>query len=226
MNFDTVIFHSASAETIIPDKKEVLRYMGQRGEADENVHSLADSVLPLVMENLSPKGCFVLKNLVFKDEQIFVGNMKISSCSLKKNLAGCQSAVVFALTVGIGADRLIASYSSTKPSFALVASAGATAAVEAYADLFCGELKSWFGQKNQYLRPRFSPGYGDFSPDFQRDFVEMTEASKHLGIYLTKAMMMTPTKSVTGIIGVSECNSECPVGGCELCNNKDCIYRR
>lgn len=226
MNSDTVIFHSVHHDTVIPDKRDIYRYMGQRGETTEQVEYLVDDVIPLVTEQLSPKGCFVLKKLGFIGETVVWGDMRISSRSLFKNLSGCKSAVVFALTVGSGADRLISSFSLSKPSYALAASAVATAAIEEYADVFCSELKSYFGQKNLYLRPRFSPGYGDFSIDFQNRFIETTEASKHLGICLTKAMMMTPSKSVTGIIGIAEENSGCPVEGCEICNNINCIYRR
>ncbi len=226
MNLNTVIFHSASPDSVIPEKKEILRYMGHRGGASESIEALTNAVIPKVIESLSPKGCFVLESIVLKETTVFVGDMEICSASLSKNLSGCSHGVVFALTVGNGADRLISSYSATKPAFALAASACATAAAEEYADMFCNELKNHFRQKNLYLRPRFSPGYGDFSIDFQKKFIDLTEASKHLGIYLTKAMMMTPSKSITGIIGVADKNTDCPVGGCEICNNNKCIYRR
>ena len=81
-------------------------------------------------------------------------------------------------------------------------------------------------KKGLYLRPRFSPGYGDFSLSCQRAVLDALDAGKHLGIKLTDSFLMMPSKSVTAVIGVSQKPHRCDVKGCEACGKTDCLYRR
>jgi len=37
---------------------------------------------------------------------------------------------------------------------------------------------------------------------------------------------MMPSKSVTAVIGVSKIAAGCVKEGCEVCSNKNCLYRR
>ena len=77
-----------------------------------------------------------------------------------------------------------------------------------------------------YLRPRFSPGYGDFDIQYQKPLMQMLDCAKTIGLTMTDSFMMTPTKSVTAVIGMSRIKERCPIQGCEICEKKDCEYRR
>ena len=50
-------------------------------------------------------------------------------------------------------------------------------------------------EKGLYLRPRFSPGYGDFALEYQKDIFRMLECEKRIGITLTEGNLMMPSKS-------------------------------
>ena len=226
MNFDVVYSHSQNAADLHIDKKEILRYMGHRGEASKETDMLIDSLVENVRQKTMPRGAFVLKKLERERESIRIGSMDIASKSLAKNLDGCEMVILFAITCGAQVDRLIGSKSSTEPSKALTISAIATTLCEAYADSLCGELKAYFAKQGLYLRPRFSPGYGDFALEFQKYIVTMTEASKRCSITLTDSLMLVPSKSVTGIIGIGKEMTHCPPSGCEACSKTDCRYRR
>ena len=52
------------------------------------------------------------------------------------------------------------------------------------------------------LRPRFSPGYGDFDLGAQRDILNVLNADKILGIKLGSNLLMTPKKTITAVQGV------------------------
>ena len=82
-----------------------------------------------------------------------------------------------------------------------------------------------FGKEGYYLRPRFSPGYGDFSIEHQYYITRMIDSAKTIGLTITDSLMMTPTKSVTAVIGLSTSEENCHRQGCEACSKKDCIYR-
>ena len=88
------------------------------------------------------------------------------------------------------------------------------------------KLTDQFVKENLYLRPRFSPGYGDFSIEHQTMIVRMIEASKKIGLTVTDSLMLSPSKSVTAVIGISETKRICTVKGCEACAKTDCEYRR
>lgn len=226
MDYDIIYTHSLPSEQTVPEKREVLRYMGHRGEVSSEVEVLIDSLLPPTLQKARLKSAFAVKKADVSGETIKIGSMEIQSKNLAKNLGGCESVIMFALTCGAEIDRLIGAKSSIAPSQALTVSAIATALCEKYADALCTELKAHFAKSGFYLRPRFSPGYGDFALEHQKDFIAQTDASRRCGINLTDTLMLTPSKSVTGIIGISKRDDDCPPAGCEVCTKKDCKYRR
>ena len=78
-----------------------------------------------------------------------------------------------------------------------------------------------------YLRPRFSPGYGDLPLTLQKDIIRILNTPKTIGVSLTDACLMVPSKSVTALIGVSGNESRCVMAGCEECSSRNtCVYRR
>ena len=127
----------------------------------------------------------------------------VCSRDLAKNLAGCTEVLLFAATLGEGADFLIRRYEKTQMSRAMVMQAAAAAMIESY----CNELnEAWreaYEAKGRALHPRFSCGYGDFALEHQRDFLRVLEMEKRLGIRLTEGLLMVPSKSVTAVIGIT-----------------------
>ncbi|MBQ8177991.1 MAG: hypothetical protein IJ033_02245 [Clostridia bacterium] len=146
---------------------------------------------------------------------------KVTSRDLAKNLKGANRVIVFACTVGIAFDRLIAKYNSVAPAKGLVMHAVGVERVESLADRFNAELK-----ERLKLKPRFSPGYGDLDISLQKDIIEVLSATKNIGVTLNENMMLSPSKSVTAIIGVTEERCEDKVSGCSSCNQRECQFRR
>lgn len=111
---------------------------------------------------------------------------------VKLRLKDTENAVVFAATVGLEIDRLVLRYESVSPAKALVLQALGAERIERVCDAFCAEFAN--------ARPRFSPGYGDFSIRAQEWFFKVLNISKNIGVTLNSSLLMTPTKSVTGIL--------------------------
>ena len=88
------------------------------------------------------------------------------------------------------------------------------------------EIRREAAERGLFLRPRFSPGYGDFSLEHQREFFRILEVQKKIGVTLTESLLMMPSKSVTAVIGLSEENTHCMLQGCEACGKRDCSFRR
>lgn len=223
---DKVYFHEVSADKLNIPFGEIRRYMGYRKGNDTDGEQLISELLPEVVRGAAPRASFVVTGIDSCESDIRIGGMNISSKSLNRNLRGCDTVILLAATVGSGADRLISSYSVKSPASALAVSAIATALLESYADFFCSELKEHFAKDSLYLRPRFSPGYGDFDLVHQRDFITFTDASRRCGICCTDKLLLTPSKSITALAGISDTMTDCPASGCDVCTMYTCRFRR
>ena len=160
------------------------------------------------------------------DGSIEAAGCRIKSRNLQKNLTGCHEVLFFAATLGSGVDVLLHRYSKVEISRAVIMQAVSAAMLEAFCDEKNRRLKEEYGARSLYLRPRFSPGYGDFSLEFQKDFFRVMDCQKQIGISLTESLLMTPSKSVSALIGVSKQPAGCILEGCEACENKNCAYQR
>lgn len=208
--------------------REAIRYLGYgRHAVDEQTSALiADSFQSLqsVANRKSIYRIFALEHA--GDGQIIFGNVTVKSKGLSKNLRGCDKIVLFGATLGIGVDQLISRASLTDMAKAVTLQACAAAILEEYCDECQNAIHEELKKEGRTLRPRFSPGYGDFSIEHQRDLIRMLDCAKTIGLTMTDSYMMSPTKSVTAVIGASTSEEKCHIKGCEACEKKDCLYRR
>ncbi len=210
------------------NKKETLRYLGYKGQqVDPALLSLIDETSQELLRLITPKSVHQEFDCsVPNDSTVYLGSLILQSKHLAKNLTGCDRAIIFAATIGSSADTLIKRYSITSLAKAAVVQAAGAALIET----FCDELESTIREeahvRSLYLRPRFSPGYGDLSLDYQRDIFNILECNKRIGISLTDTCLMIPSKSVTAIIGLSKArNKGCNEDKCLSCTKTTCEYR-
>ena len=136
--------------------------------------------------------------------QLRFAGLSVESRDLSKNLAGCDSVILFAATLGAGADMLIRRKEIAKISDAVILQAAGAALVEQVCDSLNDKLAEAAAAEGFRLHPRYSPGYGDFSLDYQQDVIALLGAGKELGITLTEGSLMAPGKSVTALIGAEK----------------------
>ena len=74
------------------------------------------------------------------------------------------------------------------------------------------------------LRPRFSPGYGDLPLELQKDVFRVLDCPRKIGLSLNESLLMSPSKSVTAIIGIGKGDVEAE-NKCSACEKTDCAYR-
>ena len=185
------------------DKKEVLRYAGVRGCAPE-LDTILQECMDEVESKLVYRVCYREFAVMHHDSCLDLGFVKTESVGLKKNLAGCESIVLFAATVGMEIDRLIARYATVSPTKSLLLQAIGAERIESLCDAFCreiGEEKAKIGLKT---RPRFSAGYGDFPLEAQKEIFAVLDCPRKIGLTLNQSLLMSPSKSVTAIIGVGK----------------------
>jgi len=210
------------------NRREILRYLGYKSgnEPDERTRELMEEVILEIMEVAEPKcvyRIFPVKSL--KENLVDLGFVQLHSRQLAGNLKSCHQVVFLAVTLGSSVELLLQRYNRLQVSRAVMLQAVAAEWIEQYCDACEEAILSELGE-GCFLRPRFSPGYGDFSLEFQRTLLQVLEAPKRIGLTLTDSLMMMPSKSVTAVIGISREDTTCHKKGCEICEKMNCEYRR
>lgn len=210
------------------DRSEVLRYLGYHGQTvDEVTEELVESCEKELMTAVRFRFLMREYPLTLGEGGIVdITCFQTVSKNLSRNLTGCEKILLMAATLGTEVDRLLARYGKYQVSRAVVLQAAATAFIEDCCDGLCAGWKEDYKEQGLYLRPRFSPGYGDFSIACQGLVLDALEAGKRIGITLTDSSLMLPSKSVTAVIGLGKQPLLCELKGCELCSRTDCAYRR
>ena len=178
------------------DNKEVERYL-RVYKSEAVLENLISESIKEVQKVASLNAVFLKTVVLVKNEEIKLDFDTIKSENLSKNLFSCKEAYVFCATIGIEVDRLIKKYSKIEPSRAMVIDSVASALVES----FCDYINDFLA-KDKELSPRFSCGYGDFEIQHQASILNALDASKKIGVTLSDSYMMTPSKTVTAIVGI------------------------
>lgn len=140
---------------------------------------------------------------------------------IKNRLSGCDECYMFALTLGRRVDAFIerSGVSGLLEGYAVDTLAGY------YADMLAEEIQAEVGkkaaEKGRFVTERFSPGYGDLPLQSQEGILTALGADKILKIVLTEGGMMTPFKSITAIMGISDVPSGQKPERCANCPKKN-----
>lgn len=210
-------------------KEETLRYLGYRGqEPDARTLEMIEEVIAELKEKSRPKSIYWEYGCNVDGDIVSLAGLTIHSANLAKNLNGCELAIILAATLGNAADLMIKKYSVSNLAKAAVVQAAGAACIEAYIDELEDDIRKEAEGRGLYLRPRFSPGYGDFALERQKDIFAVLECNKRIGITLTEGNLMMPSKSVTAIIGLTakERESCSRMKTCSLCEKIDCEFRQ
>lgn len=214
------------------NENEVYRYAGYYNilHVDENINNLLLDAIKKANEVLTYKVCFRRMDIHWENDRSVLPFL-CDSKDLDKCLKGSDEIIMFAATIGMGVDRLIKRYNKTEMTRTLLLQALGAERVETLCDYFCDEIASELNCENKILTPRYSPGYGDMLLEHQRDFFNLLDCNRKVGISLGESLLMTPSKSVTAIMGIKNVtdmskNKKDYKHKCETCNNKDCEYRK
>ncbi len=212
--------------------REIYRYLGYGAKIpDSNVQSMIMEVLDTLIDMVKPRNIYKLYTCSTSEKVVALKGQKrtlaFESRNLADNLSQCSSVVLIAATMGIGADKLLQKYEILNMTKATITQACGAACIEAYCNILqeqiCEEAST--GDRKLYLRPRFSPGYGDMPLHYQKVIFDELECTKRIGLTLTDSLLMYPTKSVSAFIGLTANPQSCHIGKCEYCENTACEFR-
>lgn len=195
---------SVDPAALVIDRRMALRFLGCPADSvPDTVQALLKAQYPALLRAADFRACFRKVPIRVEHCAVISDAFRAESADLAKNLAGCTEALLFAATSGVGVDRLIALTAKRSPADAAALDALASAAIEAFCDV--AEAAAVRGAPH---KPRFSPGYGDLPLSLQKELLGLLDADRTLGLTLTGALTLTPTKSVTALIGLCGSSGE------------------
>ncbi|MDE6729494.1 MAG: methionine synthase [Oscillospiraceae bacterium] len=200
------------------DQQQAFRYMGLPEHPDQKFLDLADLCEQKLLQAIRPKYTWKLFQKLDL-EFLLIGQ------DIRNHLKNCDRMILFCATLSQNADTCIRLAQTSDVLAGMMTDAMASALTEQFCDLAEAEILKNF--PDSYATFRFSPGYGDFPLSVQSDLLSLLQAQKATGICLTESNLMTPRKSVTALIGLSEQPIEKQRKGCVGCNlSQKCPYRR
>ncbi len=209
------------------DINEALRYMGcTKPVMSMAFEDIINQAHKQVLENIRP--LYTYKVFDIKEcgagVEVLGTKLMLSGESVKAHLEGCNKAILMAATISIGVDRLIRMAQIQDMTYALALDSFASAAIEQVCDKVENIIKRDI--QEGYLTFRFGVGYGDLPIKLQKDFLNVLNAPKLIGLNATASHMLIPSKSVTAVIGLSDKPVKQTSRGCVTCNMyESCQYR-
>lgn len=205
---------------------EVLNYLGYKNQIiNKDLENTIKETINEGKKHISEK--FVIKKFKFKLKKdginLIDNDLDFKSKDLKKHLKDCEEVMIIALSVGFEIERLINMYQTNDMLKALILDAFATSYIEKFCDRIQEDVEQTLKPNKKYLTSRFSCGYGDFLLEEQKKIIKLLDTKKSIGLYLSSSNILTPKKSITAFIGISDKKTK-KLKKCENCNLRFTCY--
>ena len=203
--------------THIP-REEVLRYLGCPGTEDPATLALVEGCSARLLAAARPKWTYF--DLAVQTDGVRLDcGLLLPGRDLAAHLRGCSRAALLAATLSAPVDALLRRAQAEDLAAAVALDCCATAAVEAVCDLAEAEIRVRFPGCSFPFR--FSPGYGDLPIELQDPILRLLDAPRRVGLCATDRHILTPRKSVTAVLGISDGEISPQKRGCASCTFRD-----
>lgn len=205
--------------THIP-REEVLRYLGCPGTEDPATLALVEGCSARLLAAARPKWTYRVFDLAVQTDGVRLDcGLLLPGRDLAAHLRGCSRAALLAATLSAPVDALLRRAQAEDLAAAVALDCCATAAVEAVCDLAEAEIRVRFPGCSFPFR--FSPGYGDLPIELQDPILRLLDAPRRVGLCATDRHILTPRKSVTAVLGISDGEVSPQKRGCTSCTFRD-----
>jgi len=209
------------------EEKEVLDFLGFKPvENHRRIRDLVKLGLEVFDRLPAPKAVTYTTDLSIENGLPVLGAAHVlHSRMLGKVLTPCTRAVVFATTLGREMDEAIETAQRQAAPFGYV--------LDAIASLRAGKAAECLEKAiEETLAPgegmtlRYSPGYCDWPLFGQKALFDLL-GGREIGLTLNGHCMMTPRKSISGILGIGPRSETARTGNaCLMCGRSECEHRR
>jgi hypothetical protein len=204
------------------DLAQAARYFGAHGEPDAATLALLQKCAVPLLAAAMPRAVWLLADVPALTEAGLLPGEDVH-----KHLTGCGQAILLAVTLGPGVDAQIRRAGVGDIAAGVASDALGSALAEQAADAAEAQLRQWAATEGKYLTGRFSPGYGDWDIAVQPLVAAALDTARKAGLCVTDTNLMTPRKSVTALLGVSDHPVKGQLAGCGHCVLRTrCEYRK
>ncbi len=216
-------------QDLIPPVKAIERTMGYSpGEAPEPVTTIIGEVIGEVKTLNEAKAEYrILSNIGFDNEGkclIIEGERFNVKPIIFNQIRKAEKIALFICTAGETIGRK--SRQSMKSDDMLkgyIYDVVGSEIVEAATDRMQEEIRKEMAGEGRFITNRFSPGYCGWNVSEQHSLFRFFK-DNFCGIHLTGSALMSPVKSVSGIIGIGK-EVKFSQYHCTVCEDKNCLYR-
>ena len=204
------------------DLAQAARYFGAHGEPDAATLALLQKCAVPLLAAAMPRAVWLLADTPALTEAGLLPGEDVH-----KHLTGCGQAILLAVTLGPGVDAQIRRAGVGDIAAGVASDALGSALAEQAADAAEAQLRQWAATEGKYLTGRFSPGYGDWDIAVQPLMAAALDTARKAGLCVTDTNLMTPRKSVTALLGISDHPVKGQLAGCGHCVLRTrCEYRK
>lgn len=212
------------------DPEQVLHHMGydKGGVPSARVESLVKEYADNICHLIEPSYSYVIRDInSVRGSRVFIeGSVIFRSNIIAQLLGQCQKVAVFVLTIGSRLGDVVRQLSKDGLMVqAAVLDAIGSDAAETLAHVVQDIIAKQAEAEGLGISLRFSPGYCDWRVS-QQKMVFRAMNGDTAGVRLTDGCVMTPQKSISGIIGIGPADKVESYNPCLTCKKRDCIGRR
>ena len=201
---------------------------GAEGALGLHTRALVETYIDKCKEIMSPKGGYAIFEAVEIDSKagIDIEGTHFQIGKIIKNMLNkAEQYALFAVTTGPEPESLAKSLMKDNQFLeGYIVDLIGSGMVDLIADQVHESIKILAEESGKRATNRYSPGYCSWDvAEQQKLFGLLPEGC--CGIGLSDSFMMTPVKSISGIIGIGE-SVDYQGYTCEICSMKNCIFRK
>lgn len=213
------------------NKQQVLSHIGYCDdyEPSARIKSLVDDYIENYHNLIESSYSYTIRDIEsVQEECVNIGDSIILESKVIARLSEqCEKIAIFILTIGNHLEEMVAYLAENGLVLqATVLDAIGSGAAEQLAVFVEGRIRKISSSQGLSITRRFSPGYCDWDVS-QQEMIFQAMDGNSSGVRLTEEYLMLPHKSISGIIGIGDRNSN--VGDynpCKACLKQDCPGRR
>lgn len=208
------------------NRAEALRYMGYTEEPDARISAVIDECEQELLNEARPQYVWRVFSIIRSGHELFLSDcdFMLEGKDIAEHLRGCDKAAVLCSTLSSDTDRYLKKLDVSDSMKAVITDALANAMIEqvnenARQDI----LANMPGYSTTWC---YGAGYGDFPIECAPLLIASVDAVRKIGVCCTATNMLTPRKTIIGVVGLFRGELEKKRRSCEDCNAKDtCKYR-
>ena len=211
------------------NRADALRYMGFRDvkAVDERTAALVDECEKKLISAAKPRFVSRVFNIIREGERLFLGEngAELLGNDVKRHLNGCEKAAVLCSTLSADTDKFLKKQELADALEGLICDGLASAYAETVSEDALSDLLS--RMNGYYATWIFAAGYGDFPAEQLPELLRLVDAERKIGVSCLTSGMLSPSKTIAGVAGLSERPLGKAEKSCAGCGLRDkCEFRR